>query len=57
MIQKVFESVSQAQVVKEQANVVKVKSLRLNSNFLVDILKLHDSTFKRPGLQCLLLRE
>jgi len=52
MIKKVFESVSQAHVVKEQANVVKVKSLRLNCNFLVDILILHDSTFKRPGLQC-----
>jgi len=52
MIKKVFESVSQAHVVKEQANVVKVKAVRLNCNFLVAILILYDSTFKRPVLQC-----
>jgi len=52
MIKKVFESVSQAHVVKEQAYVAKEKTWKLNWDFLVAILKLHDSTLKRPGLQC-----
>jgi len=52
MIKKVFESVFQAHVVKEQANVVKVKTWRLNCDFLVAILIKHDSTFKGAGLQC-----
>jgi len=45
-------SVSQAHVVKEQANEVKVKAWRLNCDFLEAILIKHDSAFKRPGLQC-----
>jgi len=54
MIKKVFESVFQAHVVKEQANNKKtVKAGRLNCNLLVAISILHDSTFKRPGLQCM----
>ena len=39
MIKKVFDSVFQAHIVKEQANVVYI-SIK------------HDSNFKRQGLQC-----